>query len=99
MDAADLLYAIFDNIAPPDYAVTHRFWPSGQGGGIAVVCHRELKLSMLTVISECHAFECLTFKLAVAGHRLNLACFYCPPSSSTFSGCGDDSSNRISIEF
>lgn len=81
---ADLPPAIVDDIAPPDYAVIHRYRPCGQGGGVAVVYRRGLKLSMLTVTTECRTFECLTVKLSTAGRRLNLGAIYRPPSSSAF---------------
>jgi len=73
---AELPPVIADNIAPSDYAVTHCFWLSGQGGGIAVMYRRELQLSTLTVTSECHVFNCLIIKPAVAGHRLHLGAVY-----------------------
>jgi len=81
---ADLPPAVVDDIAPPDYAVIHRYRPSGQGVGVAIVHHRGLKLSTLTITSECRVFECLTVKLSTAGRRLNLGAVYRLPSSSAF---------------
>jgi len=73
---ADLPRAIVDDITPLDYAVLHRYRPNGQGGSVAVVYCRGLKLSMLTVTSERCTFECLTVKLSIASHRLNLGAVY-----------------------
>lgn len=81
---ADQPPAIVDDIAPPDYAVSHRFRSGGQGGGVAIVHRRSLKLSTLTSVSGSRAFECLAVKLSTAGRRLNIGAIYRPPSSSTF---------------
>jgi len=72
---ADLPPAVVDDSAPPDYAVIHRYRPSGQGGGVAIVHRRGLKVSTLTITAECRVFECLTVKLSTAGRRLNLGAF------------------------
>jgi len=71
-------------IAPLEYAVIYHYRPCGQDRGMAVVHHRGLKLSPLTITSECRTFESLTVKPSVAGRNLNLGPVYRPPSSSAF---------------
>lgn len=82
--SADQPSAIILDVAPPDYAVVHRFRPVGVGGGVAIIHHRNLRVSTVQLTSAVDSLESLVVKLITRRGRVNVAALYRPPTSSSY---------------